>query len=211
MSRTLRLIGYPTAADVSALQGWSTAPEYATAITALVAANQAFVEHRPGQQLLGRMDVLSLFVTTASVFERFARFCDAMMAPLRRQRALRLAAARAGIDLALLSALDTAAQLATPSRDALAALTSDTFAALTIGNDPNDAALGAAMDAIDAVEQCGLVCQRLVLNGLHAPWFDAAVGFAGLPALAVGQPPAGVLADGAGRARTSSRTCRSKS
>ncbi len=189
-SRTLRLIGYLSASEVSALRGLSTAPEFATAVTALVAANQAFVEHRPGQQLLGWIDVLSLFVTTASVYERFARVCNAMMAPLRRQRALRLAAGRAGIDLALLSALDTAAQLATPSRDALAALTSDTFAALTIGTDPDDPALGAAMDAIDAIEQCGLVCQRLVLNGLHARWFDAIVGFAGLPALALGEPAA---------------------
>lgn len=179
-ARSLTLRGYPLASELLAYEGLHAALEFAVAVRALGALSAAYRERRPGQRLLSESEVSALYVPARNPLERFALVQAALLRPMRRQRTLRLAAQRAGLDVSLLESLDTIAQLEVPSRDVFAPLTRDTLAASGWVGRADDPAVAAAMAAMDLIERCGLVCQRLGIQAAQRDWFDAASGFDGL-------------------------------
>jgi hypothetical protein len=176
---SLMLLGYLDASEKTDLAGLSARQEFAAAVQALSTAADAFTERRSGQQLMSAAEVQSLFSQQLSPEDRYVRVYAAMVRPLRREIAGRLASARAGLDPRLFSALDSQAELANPARDVLAPVCSAEFVNSVISTDhpPTD-----ALSAAVIIDRVGLVARRLKVAVPEATWFDPTKGFLGLAA-----------------------------
>jgi hypothetical protein len=187
--RTLTLVGYPAAADVPALAGIVDNADYAATVQALVAAADAYVEQRPGRLLLDADAVLRLFVERTAPQLRFAAVQDALVGPLRRQRAGELVGARTGIDRRLLDALDAAAESAAQPVDLLGDLASEELLGVSIRDVRAEEALADSLAALDRWDRAGLLVRRLGVLPAEAAWLSGTSGFGGLDPL--GLAPAG--------------------
>jgi hypothetical protein len=181
--RGLVLVGYPAAADVPALTSIVENPRYAAAVQALVAASNAYAEQRPSRRLLAPDAVLRLFIEQAAPRQRFAAVQDALVAPLRRQRAVRLLSTRTGVDERLLDALDAAAETMTPPVDIIGAVASDHLLGVVIRDARAEDALSEPLLALDPLDRVGLLIRRLGMVPAEAGWLARPDGFRGLDLL----------------------------
>ncbi len=187
--RELTLVGYPATADLPVLAAIVDNADYAATVQALVAAADAYVEQRPGRRLLDGDAVLRLFVERPVPQQRYAAVQDALVAPMRRQRAGELISARTGIDRRLLDALDAAAEAAAQPVDLLGDLASEALLGVAIRDVRAAEALTQTLAALDRWDRAGLFIRRLGVLPAEAAWLAGATGFTGLDPL--GLAPAG--------------------
>jgi len=172
----LVLTGYVDPDELTTFQGLRSGPQFASAVQDLVTQADAYVERVPANRLMTAAQVRAA-VTADSAQAHLAAVVQAARVPLRRRVVAAAAAMRVGVDEALFSALDTAAQLASPPTDVLAPLSSDGFVAADLRGRPIAAAWTAAIVEVDRV---GLVLGHLRARAAELAWYDASGdGFAG--------------------------------
>ncbi|WP_432825049.1 neuraminidase-like domain-containing protein [Dactylosporangium sp. CA-092794] len=181
--RELVLLGYPAAADVAALTAIVDSPGYSAAVQALVAASDAYTEPRASRRLLDADAVQRLFIERAAPQQRYAAVQDALVVPLRRQRAVRMLSVRTGVDERLLDALDGAAEAAAPPVDIVGALASDELLGVAIRDVRAEDALSGPLLALDPIDRAGLLVRRLGMLPAEAGWLSGTDGFQGLDLL----------------------------
>ncbi|MBO3751123.1 peptidoglycan-binding protein [Streptosporangiaceae bacterium NEAU-GS5] len=183
--RTLTLVGYPASADVPRLTALVDNASYTAAVQALVAAATAYAEQRPSRRLLDRDAVLRLFMELLTPQQRYAAVQDALVAPLRRQRAADLLSARTGIDSRLLDVLDAEAEAAAPPADLVKDLASEALLGVAIRDVRSADMLAHPLAALNRWDRAGLLVRRLGVLPAEAPWHGTA-GFTGLDPFGLG-------------------------
>jgi hypothetical protein len=178
--RVLVLVGYPSAGDVDAFEAISDDQAFGAAVGQLAAASAAWVEQRPGRQVLGERKVLDLFTELQVPEERYAHVHNALVPPVRRRVAARLAAARAGIDPRLFEALDRGASLGAPGVDPLEPLCSQELLGVVIRSVGAEDALQEPLATLDRIDRVGLLARRFQMQPSEVGWLDPAAGFLGL-------------------------------
>jgi hypothetical protein len=173
-SGNLVLHGYldpPERPRFAALSGESG---FAAAVETLAGEADAYVERRPGSQLVPVAAVLDLILRESAVPARFATVHEAAAGPARRRSLLMLVAESFGIDPLLLQTFDDAAQFANPPHDVLAPLCSPEFLSADLVNHSPKAAWMTVMDELFRV---AAVVATLRVPSSERYWFTEGTGF----------------------------------
>jgi Tc toxin complex TcA C-terminal TcB-binding domain/Neuraminidase-like domain len=174
----LVLSGFLDPVERVALSARVARPEFAAAITVAATRAEASSETRAPYLLLDAAAVRAL-VDEPEVGRRYLAVSRALVGPLRRARVLRAIAERAGLEAALVEALDDIALAATPPVDVLGPLTTDAFLSADLTridrHDPWDISAQRIDRSAAFVSSCGL-------RGGQNDWLRAAAngGLAGL-------------------------------
>jgi hypothetical protein len=185
-ARELVLAGYLDKSEQAAYSAFSEEPHFAEAVQALAGQADGYVEPRSGSRLLTTQAVRDLILRQPSPVTRYAAVAQAAARPSRRRVLARLAAEQFTIDPLLFSALDDAAQLASPPKDVLAQLCSDDFASADLHSGSIPASW---LAVVAALRRVGMLTSALRVHSSELAWFDAASGFTGLAQLGFGPWP----------------------
>jgi hypothetical protein len=188
----LVLVGYLDPSELASLAALPSQPRFAEAVRKLANKADEYKEKRGGSRLMSCLAVRNLILGEASPQARYAILQQAIATPARRRHLVQLAASRFAIDPRLFTALDDAAQLASPSADALAPLSSANFAGADLQQLPADGGTGkdeeaAWMAAAAELRRVGQLISVLRVRPSEQPWFGKQDGFAGLATLGFGQ------------------------